>query len=67
MEIKLNKEIYDIHALNKCINAYKSICNIDVSSTEQYYEINIFDCLYDEKETIYEFCNYLIAKLSEDY
>lgn len=65
MKLKLNRDIYDIDTLRKCANDYKILCDINILCAGNYFEISISNCFYDEQETVKEFCNYLIAALSE--
>lgn len=59
-DLKLNKEIFDIHMIKKAIIAYRNLADISVKDTEDYYEVAFIRCKYGKEKTVAEFENYVI-------
>ena len=59
---KLNKSIYELDAIKSVISTYSNYCTTRLSDIDTYYVIEISECLYDEEQTIDEFCNAVLIE-----
>ncbi len=59
---KLNKNIYELDAIQSVISLYSDYCKTRLTKTDGYYVIEVADCLYDESQTIDEFCNAVLIE-----
>ena len=58
--LKLNKEVFDMQAVNKAKCDYKQLAKIQVEETKEYIDIEFIECKYGERRTMAEFENYVI-------
>lgn len=54
---KLNRNIYELDAIQSVITLYSNYCRTKLSRSGRYFIIDISDCIYDENRTMDEFCN----------
>ena len=59
---KLNKSIYELDAIQSVISLYSDYCKTRLLKTDVYYVIELSDCLYNENQTINEFCNAVLVE-----
>ena len=60
--IKLNKDLFDINNIERCIEDYADIAIMKYAEKEGYYVVDILSSCYEEKETAREFENYVIER-----
>jgi hypothetical protein len=66
MKVEYNLNIYNQSIIAAAIEAYKDYASISVSLIKPgICELNFINCVYDTKETVNEFNNYLIELLNE--
>jgi len=58
--LALSKDIYKHSILKKCCDAYLEYSKIQITETEDYWNVDFSDCKFNEEETMREFENYLI-------
>ena len=63
--IKLNKNFYEIKAINMAVTAYKGIAEIMVSEASDEYELKITKTNYDVNMVELELCNYILAVMNK--
>lgn len=59
-DLNLHTDLFGYDDLISASNAFASICRIQITRVNHYYTCTFTDCIYDVKETIYEFENYVI-------
>lgn len=60
--IKLNKNLFDISNIERCIEDYADIAIMKYEEIDGYYVVDILNSCYEEKETAQEFENYVIER-----
>lgn len=65
-KLKLNINIFNITHVKKAVKAYKDICKIEIDQIGSYIVCEFTDCIYDSKETVNEFENYIIDLMNND-
>lgn len=61
MKVKINKEIFRYHSLQKALAAYKGYAEFSISEEQDSWVVELAKCRYDESLTAKEFENYLIG------
>lgn len=59
-DLKLNKELIDIHLVNKAIHDYKGLAKIHIKENNNYIVLRFEECKYNTEITKAEFENYVI-------
>lgn len=71
MILTLNKEIFDIAAIQIAVKDYQNIARITVTDTEAHWNCKITNCICDSNLAASEFENYIIdlmnSKCHETY
>ena len=58
--ITFNKELYTGESVSAAAAAFQSLAKFNISDEQSYIAVSVSDCLYDEKQTLAEFGNYVI-------
>lgn len=62
--LELHTELYSYDALMAAVKAFSAICRIQIEPKNAHFVCTFTDCLYDTKETMKEFENYVIDWLN---
>ena len=64
MEIKFNKKLYTIKAIQEAIKTYKELADFVLSEEENYFFVNLTN-IDKELELVIqdEFCNYVLSNV----
>ena len=62
IKIKLNKELFNSQDIERCIEDYIEIADINYDVKGNYYIVDILKSCYGGKETAQEFENYVIER-----
>jgi hypothetical protein len=57
IKIKLDKKLYPLNTIKKAFEEFKKVCECDLNNNE---------LIFEDKETCYEFCNYLLGLMKTD-
>lgn len=64
--IKLNKSLYDIDSIRKCIEDFSGLCSASVNENEQFEVVLKARGSSDARILGYEFCNYVLALMKNN-
>ena len=59
--VNFDSSIYSKNSIVQSISAYKGYAEITISETATHIKCSIDKCIYDEKTTVNEFCNYVLG------
>jgi hypothetical protein len=60
MNLRLNKEVYNLDDIRTGIKGYENLCSISVADDGKYWTCCFTECRYDALVTAREFENYII-------